>query len=116
MNAIAETTPVVTVTENARAKLREMLDQEVENPQKGLRLVVERGGCSGWQYAMEFAPPQPGDLRVEADDVAVLLDPQSVDYLRGSEIDYEETLTDVGFKIRNPNARQSCGCGKSFEA
>lgn len=116
MSEIAEKTPVVTLTENARAKLREMRDQEPDRQEKSLRLVVERGGCSGMQYAMEFTQPQPGDLHAEFDGVAVSVEPGSAAFLQGSEIDYEESLTEVGFKIRNPNARLSCGCGKSFTA
>jgi iron-sulfur cluster assembly accessory protein len=93
-----------------------MLAKEVESMGKGLRVYVEAGGCSGMQYGMVFDEKRQDDLAVELHGVSVVVDPFSANYLRGSVIDYVDSLTGGGFKISNPNAHQSCGCGKSFEA
>jgi iron-sulfur cluster assembly protein len=77
---------------------------------------VEAGGCSGMQYGMVFDEKRDDDLVADFNGVAVIVDPFSANYLRGSIVDFADTLTGGGFKISNPNARQSCGCGKSFEA
>ena len=83
---------------------------------KGLRLYVEQGGCSGMQYSMVFDEKRPDDFSVDMHGVSVLVDPFSAKYLRGTVVDFSDDLTGGGFKISNPNAKQSCGCGKSFEA
>ena len=87
-----------------------------ENAGKNLRIYVEQGGCSGMQYGMVFDEKREGDLVSQENGVNVLVDPISTDYLRGTVVDFSDALTDGGFKISNPNAKQSCGCGKSFEA
>ena len=79
-----------------------------------MRLYVEKGGCSGLQYGMVFDQKRPDDLEASHFGVSVLVDPFSADYLRGSVVDYSDALTSGGFKITNPKAAQSCGCGKSF--
>lgn len=81
----------------------------------GLRLGVERGGCAGLQYAMRIAAPESGDVTVEHGDVSFYIAHDSIDFLRGSHVDYSDALSDAGFKISNPNAARSCGCGTSFE-
>lgn len=106
---------VVTLTDSAASQIKTMLASP-ENSGKILRVYVEGGGCSGLQYGMVFDERRPDDLSAEFQGVAVLVDPFSANYLRGSVIDFSEALTGGGFKISNPNARQSCGCGKSFEA
>lgn len=106
---------VVTLTESATEEVRSLLAQP-ENAGKTLRVFVEQGGCSGMQYSLTFDEKRPEDLAVEFRGVAVLVDPFSAKYLRGSVVDFSHELTGGGFKISNPNARQSCGCGKSFEA
>jgi iron-sulfur cluster insertion protein len=80
-----------------------------------LRIAVEGGGCSGFQYQLELVDQaQPDDLRIERDGVAALVDEMSLVMLKGSEIDYVDELAGAEFKIRNPNAKSSCGCGVSF--
>ncbi len=108
--------PGVTLTESAAAQLKRMLAAEPDAAHKGLRLYIERGGCSGLQYGMAFGEAQAGDLTTEQHGIPVFVDPASADYLRGSVIDFRDELNDSGFKILNPQARQSCGCGKSFAA
>ena len=105
----------VTLTESAARQIKSMLTSP-ENAGKNLRVYVEGGGCSGLQYGMVFDEKRADDISTEFHGVAVLVDPFSANYLRGSVVDFSDALTGGGFKISNPNARQSCGCGKSFEA
>jgi iron-sulfur cluster assembly accessory protein len=112
----AQTESAVRLTENAASHVKELLLQEPENAGKALRVYVEDGGCSGLQYGLTFDQKRENDLTVECFGVPVLIDPFSVNYLQGTVIDFSDSLTGGGFKISNPNARQSCGCGKSFEA
>ncbi|MGH7940607.1 MAG: HesB/IscA family protein, partial [Limisphaerales bacterium] len=104
----------VSLTENAAGEVKSLLAKS-ENAGKNLRLYIEQGGCSGMQYGMVFDEKRDGDLISEAEGLTVLMDPVSVNYLRGAVVDYSDSLTAGGFKISNPNARQSCGCGKSFQ-
>jgi iron-sulfur cluster assembly accessory protein len=106
---------VVQLTENATGEVRSLL-QKPENAGKHLRVYVEQGGCSGMQYSMVFDEKRPDDAVSELNGVAVLVDRFSAQYLRGAVVDFSESLTAGGFKISNPNAAQSCGCGKSFTA
>jgi iron-sulfur cluster assembly accessory protein len=106
---------VVTLTENAANEIRAKLAADAEGAAKGLRLYVEKGGCSGLQYGMTFDQKRPDDLEASHFGVSVLVDPFSADYLRGSVVDFSDALTGGGFKITNPKAAHSCGCGKSFE-
>jgi iron-sulfur cluster assembly accessory protein len=108
--------PVVSLSESAAGHVKTMLAEQPENAGKYLRVYVEGGGCSGMQYGMVFDDQRDDDLVNEFYGVTVLVDPFSANYLRGAVVDYSDTLTGGGFKISNPNARQSCGCGKSFEA
>ena len=82
--------------------------------QKKLRVFVEGGGCSGFQYGMSFDRPKADDQVFETEGVQVLLDPASPAYLAGTSIDFDDGLQGKGFEIRNPNAQSTCGCGKSF--
>ncbi len=107
--------PVVRLTASAADEVRAML-QKPDNAGKFLRFYVEDGGCSGMQYSMVFDEQRPGDAVSEGHGVSVLVDSFSAQYLRGAEVDFSDALTGGGFKISNPNARQSCGCGKSFTA
>lgn len=116
MNGGVETEAVIRVTESAAAQIKSMLSQEKEPAGKILRVYVEDGGCSGMQYGMVFDEKRTDDFAAEFHGVSVLVDPFSANYLRGSVVDFTDSLTGGGFKISNPNARQSCGCGKSFEA
>ena len=116
MNTTAQNEAVVIVTENAAKEIQSMLAREKESAGKGLRVYVEGGGCSGMQYGMVFDEKRPDDIAIELHGVSVLVDPFSANYLRGSVVDFSDALTGGGFKITNPQAKQSCGCGKSFEA
>ena len=87
-----------------------------DNQGKNLRVYVEQGGCSGMQYSMVYDERRPDDLAVEMHGVCVLVDAFSAKYLQGTVVDFSDALTGGGFKLNNPNARQSCGCGKSFQA
>lgn len=86
-----------------------------EGPDRHLRVYVEKGGCSGMQYGMVFDERREGDRVTDRDGVSVLVDAFSATYVQGAVVDFDDALTGGGFKIRNPNARQSCGCGNSFE-
>ena len=108
--------PVVRLTENAASQIKSMVAEQQEHAGKTLRVFVEGGGCSGMQYGMVFDEKRADDVAAEFFGVPVLVDPFSANYLRGTVVDYSDSLTGGGFKISNPNARQSCGCGKSFEA
>lgn len=106
---------MITLTQQAAAELARMLTQQ-SSPTAGLRLGVERGGCAGLQYAMRIAEPAADDIKISHPSGARLfVAADSVDLLRGCEIDYSDSLSDAGFKIHNPNATRSCGCGTSFE-
>ena len=115
MNVATDSQPVVTLTESAANEVRAKLAADPQGASKGLRLYVEKGGCSGMQYGMVFDERRPEDLAAEFFGVPVLVDSFSATYLRGSVVDFSEALTGGGFKITNPQAAQSCGCGKSFE-
>jgi len=107
-------TPVLTVTPGAVGKIRELLtSRNLEG--YALRVFVSGGGCSGLQYGMAFEPQADEyDTRVEADGINLLVDPTSLQYLQGATIDFVEDLMSGGFRIDNPNAVSSCGCGSSF--
>lgn len=87
-------------------------DGAVEN--KALRVFVESGGCSGFQYGMSFDEAKADDTTFESEGVKILMDPTSLAYLNGSNIDFDDGLHGKGFEIKNPNAQSTCGCGKSF--
>ncbi|MBU6302024.1 MAG: iron-sulfur cluster assembly accessory protein [Verrucomicrobia bacterium] len=107
---------MITVTGEAVNQLRAMLEEKGGVAEGcGLRLAVEKGGCAGMQYTMRLAPPADGDEVVEAGGVRFIVDHASLRFLEGSRVDYEDSLNDSGFKIHNPNAARSCGCGTSFE-
>jgi len=104
----------VQFTEAAAQKVRALLDEE-DNKSLKLRVFVTGGGCSGFQYGFTFDENQEeGDTRVDRGGVTLLVDPMSVQYLLGAEIDYKEDVQGAQFVIRNPNAATTCGCGNSF--
>ncbi len=113
--ASVSTDPVVHLTAGAAQEVKSLLGKP-ENAGKTLRLFVEQGGCSGMQYSLTFDEVRPDDLSAQAHGVSVVVDPFSAQYLRGAVVDFSDNLSGGGFKITNPNARQSCGCGKSFAA
>jgi len=104
----------LTLTENAENKIQCLLEDE-DNDALHLRVFVNGGGCSGFQYGFSFDEQiKDNDAIVESGDLKILVDPMSMDLLNGSEIDYQESLQGSSFVIRNPNASSTCGCGKSF--
>lgn len=106
---------MITLTPPAAQALADLLARKQAPAGHGLRLAVSRGGCAGWQYLMNVAAPAPGDAIVEQSGARVIVAADSVDFLRGCEIDWSDDLSDAGFKVHNPNAARSCGCGTSFE-
>lgn len=104
---------MITLSRRAADRVRAM-HAELDAPSKQLRVFVESGGCSGFQYGMSFDESKPDDVRLESEGVPMLLDPASLAYLDGSSIDFDDGLHGKGFEIKNPNATSTCGCGKSF--
>ncbi len=112
MSDIAELAPVG-ITRAAARQVNKVLAQEASG--SVLRIAVNGGGCSGFQYAFEVVPKaEDDDLVIERDGATVVVDPMSVEYMRGSQIDFVDDLIGQSFKIENPNATASCGCGTSF--
>jgi iron-sulfur cluster assembly accessory protein len=107
------TTSPVTLSESAARRIVEIVADEPDN--KLLRISVEGGGCSGFQYKFDLVPATAADdLIIERSGAKVLIDPVSLGFLAGSEIDFVDDIIGAAFKIRNPNATASCGCGTSF--
>jgi iron-sulfur cluster insertion protein len=106
--------PPLNFTDAAAQKVGQLIDGE-GNPSLKLRVYIQGGGCSGFQYGFTFDEEvQEGDTEIENAGVTLLVDPMSVQYLQGAEIDYREDLSGAQFIIRNPNASTTCGCGSSF--
>ena len=106
--------PPIVFTDAAASKVSELIREE-DNPDLMLRVFISGGGCSGFQYGFTFDEKvEDGDSQVENQGVKLLVDPMSVQYLMGAEIDYKEDLQGAQFIIRNPNAQTTCGCGQSF--
>jgi len=106
----------VVLTERAADKIKSLMAEEPEGEATVLRVAIQGGGCSGFEYALGFDQgAQAGDLERDWHGVTVVVDPFSAPYLRGAQIDFLETLQESGFKIDNPNATASCGCGHSFQ-
>jgi iron-sulfur cluster assembly protein len=104
---------MITLTDNAASKVRELLNGQAES-ETGLRVAVRGGGCSGFQYALAFDEQREGDKVFEQHDIRVLIDAQSLPIVDGSEVDYVEGLQGAGFAVNNPNVVAACGCGQSF--
>ncbi len=96
------------------AKQVQSMQQELNAPSKLLRVFIESGGCSGFQYGMSFDEPKADDSKLVSEGVEFLVDPASLAYLSGSHIEFDDGLQGKGFEIKNPNAQSTCGCGKSF--
>ena len=108
------TDSIVSLTPAAAAKIRGLMASEEDV--SVLRVAIEGGGCSGFQYGLGFdRGAQEGDHSFECEGVTVVVDPFSAPYLSGARVDYLETIEESGFKIENPNATSSCGCGHSFQ-
>ncbi len=113
--AVAPADPLL-FTESAAAKVKELIDEE-GNPELKLRVFVQGGGCSGFQYGFTFDEQvNDDDTRMVKGGVTLLIDAMSLQYLAGAEIDYKEGLEGAQFVIKNPNATTTCGCGSSFSA
>lgn len=106
---------MITATPEAVHHLRALLAQQTAGGERGLRLGVEKGGCAGWQYVMKIDVPGPGDTVIDQDGIRLLVDPGSFAMLDGVQLDYADSLNDAGFRVLNPQAVRSCGCGTSFE-
>jgi iron-sulfur cluster assembly accessory protein len=105
--------PTVTITDRAAKRVKEIVAAEAQA--RLLRVRVEGGGCSGFQYRFELVPTsESDDIRIERDGAIVVIDQVSLPFLEGSEIDFVDDLIGASFRIRNPNATASCGCGTSF--
>ena len=124
MNAVAqslesvssEMPPPLVFTDSAASKVRELVDEE-GNPELKLRVFVQGGGCSGFQYGFTFDEViNEDDTQMSKNGVTLLIDAMSLQYLGGAEIDYKEDLQGAQFVIKNPNATTTCGCGSSFSA
>lgn len=111
---LTEQTTVVTLTDSAAAKLRSIM-AEKNLSDYALRVFVAGGGCSGFQYGMTFDNnPRDVDIVFEQAGLRVIVDPRSIEYIAGANIDYVDSLMGGGFQIENPNAVSTCGCGNSF--
>lgn len=109
-------TAAVSLTEPAAAKIKELMAEEPSGEALVLRVAIQGGGCSGFQYGLGFdAGPAEGDELIQVHGVTIVVDPVSAPYLTGATIDFLTGLQESGFKIENPNAVSSCGCGHSFQ-
>jgi iron-sulfur cluster assembly accessory protein len=106
---------MIVLTETATTKVKQLLEAE-DQPELSLRVAVRPGGCSGLSYEMFFdSEKAPDDIeQVYGENVRVVVDPASAEYLAGASLDYKDGLQDAGFTINNPNAQRTCGCGQSF--
>jgi iron-sulfur cluster assembly accessory protein len=111
----SETIETIRLTESAARQIQTMQADQPENMGKPLRVYVEGGGCSGMQYGMVFDEKRDNDRVCSFFGVQVVIDEVSAGHIQGAVVDFSEALTGGGFKISNPNAKSSCGCGKSFE-
>jgi iron-sulfur cluster assembly accessory protein len=111
-----ETSEVVALTQRAADKVRDLMAQEPAGEAEVLRIAIQGGGCGGFEYALGFdRGATADDAEYEFYGVRVVVDPASARYLKGSTIDFVESLKESGFKVDNPNASGSCGCGHSFQ-
>jgi iron-sulfur cluster assembly protein len=116
MATIEREDTLITLTEVAASKIKELQAEEPAGEAEVLRVAIQGGGCSGFEYALGFdRGVQDGDVQFAAYGVTVVIDPFSAPYLAGAEVDFLNTITESGFKISNPNAVSSCGCGHSFQ-
>jgi len=114
INTISRAQTVITITESAKTKIKDLLLEE-NNPNLSLRTFVQGGGCSGFSYGFTFDDVMnEDDFEIPLDEYKVLVDAMSMQYLTGAEIDYKEDLMGSSFSIKNPNATTTCGCGSSF--
>ena len=116
MNAVTDMPAPILFTDNAANKVKQLIEEEGNNELK-LRVFVTGGGCSGFQYGFTFEETvNDDDTPMQKNGVTLLIDPMSLQYLTGAEIDYQENAEGAQFVIKNPNATSTCGCGSSFSA
>lgn len=107
---------MINISDNAVKQLHHLLSKEnSSNAKRGLRIFVAKGGCAGMEYQMKIDHPNEDDEIIKCEGAEIYIDSESKEFLLGCSIDYLDSLTDSGFKIENPNAARSCGCGTSFE-
>lgn len=104
---------MITLTDSAVSQIKALAAEKASDGQL-LRIFVEAGGCSGFEYGMSFEDPKPEYQTMENNGISFLIDGTSLEYLDGSEVDFDDGLNGKGFEIRNPNATSTCGCGRSF--
>lgn len=106
---------MIEITDNAVRQLQTLLSQPSRDSQRGLRVQVAKGGCSGLHYEMALDERKDGDAVVERGGMQFFIDGESIPYLRGATLDFSGGLSGAGFRVVNPNASRTCGCGSSFE-
>lgn len=105
---------IIKITDKALEQVKSIYASEKPGTEKGLRLAVVGGGCSGLQYKIEFSEQKEKDNVIQKDEVKILIDPKSSIYLKDVVLDYKDGLSGKGFVFENPNATNTCGCGESF--
>jgi iron-sulfur cluster insertion protein len=108
--------PLLSLTEAAIAKVKYFAGTMPDSEGKPLRIFVQGGGCSGFQYGFTFDEKKEGDAVIHTGGIDVVVDPNSAQYLKNAQVDYVEDFRGAGFSVTNPNATGGCGCGKSFQA
>jgi len=111
-----ESKPLLTLTEAAIEKVKFFAKTMPDSLEKPLRIFIQGGGCSGFQYGFTFDEKKENDNVIETGGVTVVVDPQSATYLKDAKVNYVEDFRGAGFSVENPNATGGCGCGKSFNA
>ncbi len=107
---------ILSITDKAAQKAKDIMEDQGLNDKYGIRIYVQRGGCSGYSYGMQFDDDvSDDDYSMKDKGVKLIVDEHSADLLEGSEVDYVDSLEASGFKVENPNAEQTCGCGESFK-
>jgi len=104
---------IVTITNSAKNRIVELVSNS-NNPNIKLRIYINGGGCSGFEYCFAFEEQLEDDILIQDGDAGIIIDPVSLGYLQGSSLDYIKTLTEASFVINNPNAKATCDCGASF--
>mgnify|MGYP000507112091 CR=1 FL=1 len=104
---------MITLTDSAAKQIQKLADEKASEGQR-LRIFVEAGGCSGFEYGMSFDDAKEDDQQLDSNGISFLVDATSYEYLDGSEVDFDDGLSGKGFEVRNPNASSTCGCGRSF--
>lgn len=115
MNPETQTGSIVTLTPNAVSKIKSLIQNDPQSQGKALRIYLEAGGCSGYQYGFVYDAKKDDDHVISSEGISVIIDPKSGELLKGSVIDYKEDFGGEGFAIQNPNVKKSCGCGNSVD-